>query len=176
MKTGKMLIGAAAVTAAAIVGGQMTVATSAAFDSAAWKAEAGNRKAKNPRGAMVADVEKALRPAMSRQEVEALLGRPDEFYRLHIYGAPASGAALHAKAVRFGPDGKVAKGSNNIARDVSGDGMTPKQVAAVIGEPSEIRDDYVYNVGTSSYGLDPVYLHVEFDESGALVRHFREQG
>lgn len=159
---------AGAVTLAAIGG-----AAAGGFDPTAWKAEAG-AKAKNTRVAMAADAEAAVRPGMTRGEVEALLGPPDEAYRLHIYGTPASGKALHAKAVRFGPDGRVAKGENDIAKGVSGAGMTAKQVHAVIGEPTEIRDDFVYALGSA--GIDPAYLHVEFDEKGALVRRFREQG
>lgn len=167
------IAGAATLAASAAAGGQMTVATSVAFDSSAWKAEAGNRKAKNSRGGMVADVEKSLRPGMRRQDVEAMLGKPDEFFKLHIYGQPATGKALHAKAVRFGPDGKVRDG-RDLRPGVSGRGMTPNQVDAIVGPPTEVRDDFIYNLGSS--GIDPTYLHVEFDAGGAMVRHFREQG
>ncbi len=160
---------AGAVTLAAM--GSATAA--GAFDAAAWKAQAG-AKSQNTRVAMAGEAEAALRPGMTRAEVEALLGAPDEAYRLHIYGAPATGKALHARAVRFGPDGRVPRAENDIAKGVSGAGMTAKQVQAVIGEPTEIRDDLVYALGSA--GIDPAYLHVEFDEKGALVRRFREQG
>lgn len=170
------LAGAAALATSVAVGGEMTTATTAGFDGAAWKAQAGNGKPGNPRGGMAKEAEKALRSGMSRQEVEAMLGRPDESYRLHIYGKPAAGAGLHAKAIRFDPNGKVSANNNNITKGVSGAGMTPKQVAAIIGEPAELREDYIYYLGTPPMGLDPVSLHVEFDAEGRLVRHFREQG
>lgn len=47
------------------------------FDSNAWKSQRGAADLENKRGAMVASVEKALHPGMTRGQVVQLLGEPD---------------------------------------------------------------------------------------------------
>ncbi len=54
------------------------MAWSGSFDSAKWKAERGNTSHKNPRIGMVSGVEGLLRVGMTREEVVALPGEPDD--------------------------------------------------------------------------------------------------
>ena len=69
---------AASAIVAAVLGGEFHMAWSWSFDSAKWKAERGNTSHKNPRIGMVSGVEGLLRVGMTREEVVALLGEPDD--------------------------------------------------------------------------------------------------
>ncbi|MGN6150851.1 MAG: outer membrane protein assembly factor BamE domain-containing protein [Lysobacteraceae bacterium] len=81
------------------------------FDSGAWKAQRGVAAKDNTRGGMVAAVEAAVHPGMSREDVLRLLGEPDatdaatstDTYELGVarFGVDEEYFAIHYR------DGKV---------------------------------------------------------------------
>jgi outer membrane protein assembly factor BamE (lipoprotein component of BamABCDE complex) len=93
--------------------GVYLVATSqtGAFDSEQWKAHRGSTARNNPRMGMVVELQrKHLRPGMSRDEVQRLLGEPDdrqgdnEVYEL---GASPIGVSYEYFIVDYDSAGKV---------------------------------------------------------------------
>jgi outer membrane protein assembly factor BamE (lipoprotein component of BamABCDE complex) len=163
---------AVALGASAVAGAQTSLSTPS-FDSAIWKAQKGKHVGSgNTRSKMTDEAVSLLKPGMTRAEVEALLGAPDEMNRQFLYGTDPK----KARTITFDRNGKVVPQSPDLTAGVSGAGMTPKQVKAVIGEPNVVQDDYTYYLGTPGMAPDPEYLHVLFDADGKLVRHFKQSG
>ena len=90
-------------------GGYMATITSVdGFDAAKWKAQENNTARNNPRQGMIRDLEKELRPGMTRDEVVALLGKPDltEESR-YVYELGASSLDSLYFVIEFDTDGKL---------------------------------------------------------------------
>jgi hypothetical protein len=90
-------------------GGYMATSTRVdGFDAAKWKAQENNTARNNPRQGMVRDLEKELRQGMTRDEVVALLGKPDltEQSR-YVYEIGASMLDSLYFVIEFDTDGKL---------------------------------------------------------------------
>jgi hypothetical protein len=85
-----------------------------AFDPALWQAQHGRDVPDNPRAGMVGAIEQLLSPGMTRGEVEALLGEPEqrngESYIYDVGGSAGAAAADYAYfVVEFDPAGRVVR-------------------------------------------------------------------
>ena len=56
-------------------------------------------------------------------------------------------------------------------------GMTREQVVVLLGKPDTTEGNrYVYDIGTSAFGVDYEFFVVEFDGEGKLLRHSITRG
>src|SRR5258708_38948647 len=80
------------------------------FDAARWQAQRGSEARDNPRAGMVGDLERLLRPGMTRAEVAALLGMPESQTGrrwIHDLGARAYGADYEYYGIEVGDGGRL---------------------------------------------------------------------
>jgi hypothetical protein len=83
-----------------------------AFEPAVWQAQHGRDVPDNPRAGMVGAIEQLLSPGMTRAEVEALLGEPEQRSgESYIYdvGGSAGGADYAYFVVEFNEAGRVVR-------------------------------------------------------------------
>jgi hypothetical protein len=59
-------------------GGVSCMPLTGRFDSSTWKQNAGNYDGENPRAAMVARLERIVRVGTKQNDIERLLGQPDQ--------------------------------------------------------------------------------------------------
>src|SRR5262249_14926043 len=75
--------------------------------------------------------------------------------------------ALHGSDARDNPRAGMVGELQRLWRP----GMTRAEVEALLGEREQrSRESYIYDLGTSRYGVDYEYFVVEFDAAGRLVR------
>ena len=80
------------------------------FDAARWKAQGSDKGNPSPRYRMLGSIEERLRPGMTRVEVEALLGEPDERHGLDYYsglGTMFPGIDYDSLVIEFDVAGKL---------------------------------------------------------------------
>lgn len=82
------------------------------FDAAHWQAQRGSEARDNPRAGMVGDLERLLRPGMTRAEVEALLGMPESQHEgrwIYDLGASPYGIDYEYYVIEFDDAGRLAR-------------------------------------------------------------------
>jgi outer membrane protein assembly factor BamE (lipoprotein component of BamABCDE complex) len=68
---------------------------------------------------------------------------------------------------------------SDLQKRVLRTGMTRAELIALLGEPDLTESEgnrYVYEIGTSAFGVDYEYFVIEFDSAGKLLRHSIRRG